>query len=306
MRLIGHLPDERLARRFADYLLVKQMASQVEAEADGRWAVWVHDDDHLDEAAAELASYRNQPEAKQFLAATAAAVELRAREATEQQDHASRARAGAQVFDQPWYARLGICTTTLILIAVAVFIAQLVNEVLVWKWLGIVPLTPDPDGGLSWTTRVNAGFLPEVRKGELWRLISPSFVHGGPLHILMNLLLLAQLASAIEARYGWNRLLALIISVAVFSNLLEYFFNSPAFCGLSGVVFGLFGFIWTQWKYYPGSGFIVPPNVTFLMLFWFVFCIVGLGGYIANFVHWGGLASGALIGYVTAMLSRPR
>ena len=54
MRLLGHLPDERLARRFADHLLVKRMASQVEAEPDGRWAVWVHDDDHLARAAEDL------------------------------------------------------------------------------------------------------------------------------------------------------------------------------------------------------------------------------------------------------------
>jgi len=301
MRLIGHLPDERLARRFADHLLVKHMPSQVEAEADGRWAVWVHDDDHLDGAAAELDTYRAQPEAQQFLAATTAAAELRAKAEAEQRTRISR--QPTRPFEQPWYAKLGICTTALILISVVIFALQLVNETLVWKWLGIVPIKPEAEGRLAW---LELGFLPEVRKGQLWRLISPSFVHGGPLHLLMNMLLLAQLASAIEARYGWNRLLVLILTVGVFSNLLEYIFNSPAFCGMSGVVFGLFGFIWTQWKYYPGSGFLVPPNVTFLMLFWFVFCIVGLGGYIANFVHWGGLASGALIGYVTAILSRPR
>lgn len=303
MRLIGHLPDERLARRFADYLLVKHMASQIEAEADGRWAVWVHDDDHLNEAATEFDAYRVQPDAQKFLAATSAAAAMREQTAAEQQAQAGRQRAHEQVFERPWYAKLGLCTSVLIGISVVVFVLQLVNEALVWKWLGIVSIKPEPDGRLSW---LDVGFLPEVRQGQLWRLISPIFVHGGPLHLLMNMLLMAQLASAIEVRYGWNRLLVLVISVAVFSNVLEYHFTSPAFCGMSGVVFGLFGFIWTQWKYYVNSGFTVPPNVTFLMLFLFVFCIIGGAGTIANFVHWGGLASGAFIGYVTALLSRPR
>lgn len=303
MRLIGHLPDERLARRFADHLLVKRMASQVEAEPDGRWAVWVHDDDHLARATEELASYRSQPDAQQFVAATATAAGLREQAAAEQRARADRQRAGSSIFERPWYARLGLCTTSLIAISVVVFILQLLNEALVWKWLGIVTIKPEPDGRLSW---FDVGFLPEVRRGQLWRLISPIFVHGGPLHLLMNMLLMAQLASAVELRYGWNRLLVLVVSVAAFSNLLEYQFTSPAFCGMSGVVFGLFGFIWTQWKYHPNSGFTVPPNVTFLMLFLFVFCIVGGSGTIANFVHWGGLASGAFIGYVTALLSRPR
>lgn len=303
MRLIGHLPDERLARRFADYLLVKSVPIQVESETDGRWAVWVHDDDHRDEASAELTSYQAQPEDRKYLAATAKATELRTKTTSDQQTKSTGQRQGEGSFARTWYERLGICTITLVALSVGVFALQLANETLIWQWLGIVAIRPEPDGALTWQ---NIGFLPEVRKGELWRLISPIFVHGDPLHLLMNMLLFAQLASAIELRYDWNRLLVLVLSVAVFSNLLEYTFSSPAFCGMSGVVFGLFGFIWTQWKYYPGSGFIVPPNITFMMIFWFVFCIVGLGGYIANFVHWGGLASGALIGYITAILSRER
>jgi GlpG protein len=303
MRLLGHLPDEKLARRFADYLSVQSMASQVEPEADGRWAVWVHDDDHLDAAATELASFHTRPEDQKYVSAAADAAKLREQEEKDEQARAKRTFDRGRLLEKSWLQRFGICTASFILLSVVVFAVQLANEALVWNWLGIVTLRPEEGGRLAW---LEVGFLPEVRSGQLWRLVTPIIVHGGPIHLLMNMLLFAQLGSAIEMRYGWNRLLVLILIVAAFSNLLEYLFTSPAFCGMSGVVFGLFGFIWTQWKYHPNSGFVVPPNLTLLMLFWFVFCIVGLGGTIANFVHWGGLASGALIGYVTAMLSRPR
>jgi GlpG protein len=301
MRLIGHLPDERLARRFADYLLVKKMASQVEPEANGQWAVWVHDDDHLDEAAEELKKYRVQPDDSRYRAAAAAAAERRINEQKELEERAKREHDRDRIFQRSLFERLGICTSILMMICIVVFAIQFVDPALIWKWLAMVPIRPVDGDKLAWTP---GGFLPEVRDGELWRLITPIFVHGGPVHLIMNLLLFAQLGSAIESRYGWNRLLTLVIVVAVFSNLIEYIFNSPAFCGLSGVVFGLFGFIWTQWKYFPGSGFVVPLNLTILMLFWFVFCITGLAGPIANFVHWGGLASGAVIGYLSALLSR--
>jgi len=301
MRLIGHLPDERLARRFADYLLIRSVASQVEPEADGQWAVWVHDDDHLDQAAAELMRYRAHPEESRYTDATAAAAERRRQEQQAAEAQARREFDQRRVMHRSLLERVGICTSLLILACLGVFLLQLYNEALAWKWLGIVPLEPRDGDKIAWT---DAGFLPEVRKGQLWRLVTPIFIHGDLLHLLFNLVFFGQLGSAIERRYGWNRLLALVLFVSIFSNVLEYRFSGPAFCGMSGVVFGLFGFVWTQWKYYPNSGFLVPPHITFLMLFWFVFCIVGLGGQIANFVHWGGLASGALIGYVSAVLSR--
>lgn len=301
MRLIGHLPDEKLARRFADYLLVKQVASQVEPEADGRWAVWVHDDDHVDDASDDLSKFRDKPADRTYITASAKAAEQRLKEERDAASQADREYDRQRMFQKSFIERLGYCTSLLILICVVVFAIQLVNETPVWNWLAMEKITPVEGDRLSWNDQ---GFLPEVRHGQMWRLVTPVFVHGGFLHLLMNMFLFAQLSSAIERRYGWNRLLPLVIVVAVFSNMLQYVFEGPAFCGLSGVVFGLFGFIWIQWKYYPNSGFIVPPNLTFIMLFWFVLCIVGLGGSIANFVHWGGLASGAVIGYVTARLSR--
>ena len=144
----------------------------------------------------------------------------------------------------------------------------------------------------------------EVRAGQLWRLFTPTFIQLDPMHILFNVLLLANLGGVVERRYGWHRLMIFVLAVSAISNVCEYRFVSPLFGGLSGVVFGLFGFVWTESKYNPNSDFVVPPMVTAMMLGWFVFCIVGLGGTVANFVHWGGLASGALIGRLAARLAR--
>ncbi|HAV64733.1 MAG TPA: hypothetical protein DCY13_20495 [Verrucomicrobiales bacterium] len=300
MRLIGHLPDEKLARRFADYLLVKDVKSQVEPEGGGQWAVWVHDDDHLEEATAELDQYRSRPDEQKYVAASAEAIQARQKETDELRRHAARQYDRERLNRRSFIDRLGKCTVALMVISllVTIYTGFGQNEA-AFNQFSIAEME-FKDGKIYWSRE----FLPEVRKGQFWRLFTPMFVHMDFIHILFNLLWLADLASAVERRYGWSRLLLLVLVVSAVSNLTEYIFVSPAFGGMSGVVFALFGFIWTQSKYCRVSGFVVPPLVSGLMIGWFVFCIVGLSGQVANFVHWGGLASGALIGYVSSLLQR--
>ncbi len=298
MRLIGHLPDEESARRFADFLLVESMESQVEPEAGGQWAVWVHDDEHLDQAASELEAYRREPGSKKYVGAAKPAAEKRAQEDAVHQDYVKRQFDRKSIWPGTLLSRAGTCTFALIGISVVVFILMQADESLVRKWLSIVKMNISGD-----SYRFDSRFLYDVRSGQAWRLFTPIFLHFDVMHILMNMWLLMDLGGAIERRYGAGWTLLLVLVVAAISNTLEYAFSSPGFGGMSGVVFGLFGFVLVQSKYNPFSNFYVSPMMTAILLFWFVFCIVGLPGEIANFVHWGGLASGAVIGYLCSLYS---
>ena len=53
MRQIGNLSSEQQARTFGDYLLTREIESQVDQAADG-WIVWALDEDNLEKARQEL------------------------------------------------------------------------------------------------------------------------------------------------------------------------------------------------------------------------------------------------------------
>lgn len=300
MRLIGHLPDEKLARRFADYLLVNNLPGQVEPEGSGQWAVWVLDDDHLEAAATELEAFRARPDLQQYLDATGQAAVRREQVVVDAQKAGARHIEFGRSDQGSLLQRVGRLTLVLMILSILVtFYTDFGDSEKAFNQFSITRMEFEGQK-VKWSRTP----FPEVRQGQVWRLVTPMFVHMDILHILFNLMWMAQLSTVVEKRYGWTRLLPLVLVVAAFSNTVEYLFVSPAFGGLSGVVFGLFGFVWTQSKYCRVSGFMVPPFITGLMIGWFIYCIVGLSGQVANFVHWGGLASGALIGYIASLLQR--
>ena len=54
----------------------------------------------------------------------------------------------------------------------------------------------------------------------------------------------------------------------------------------------------------PESGFYIHPNIVFLMVAWFLICMTGMVGNIANVAHGGGLAMGMLLGAAPALWKR--
>jgi GlpG protein len=146
-------------------------------------------------------------------------------------------------------------------------------------------------------------WLPEVRRGEIWRLFTPVLVHFGLLHILFNMLWLRDLGSMIEARQGSRMLLLLVLVLAAVSNVAQYGIDGPDFGGMSGVVYGLLGYIWMQGRFNPASQLSLQPQTVMLMIVWFFVCLSGLAGSIANTAHAVGLGIGIVWGFLAARLS---
>ena len=143
------------------------------------------------------------------------------------------------------------------------------------------------------------GGLPEIRGGELWRLLTPIFIHFGYLHIIFNMLWTWDLGRALELTQGTRRLSVLVVVLGVASNLLEYAWTGwVLFGGMSGVVYGLLSYIWIQGRLDPASPLRLHREIVILMVIWYVLGWTGFIGPIANMAHTGGLVGGLVLGWL--------
>jgi GlpG protein len=140
--------------------------------------------------------------------------------------------------------------------------------------------------------------LVAIRRGQVWRLVTPIFLHFGILHLVFNMFWLRDLGGMIELRRGTWRLALIVLAAAVIPNLAQYFWAGPFFGGMSGVVYALFGYVWIKGRYEPHLGLGVSQETAFIMLAWLVLCMTGWVGDIANAAHVAGLVVGVVIAYL--------
>lgn len=145
-----------------------------------------------------------------------------------------------------------------------------------------------------------------VLDGHVWRLIGPIFVHLGVAHILFNMMWLRSLGGTIEYARGTRRFLLLCLIIAVTSNIGQLFWAGPYFGGMSGVVFGLIGYVWMKGRTQPKLGLGLEHRVVVYSFLWLFLCMSGAIGRIANAAHLVGFIVGILIGARQAIWKKLR
>lgn len=279
MRLIGHLKNESSAKTLADYLVSLDIRNLVEPDAEG-WAIWVYSEDQIEAGRQALSNYLHNPGDNRFQHASqnAAVVDERKRREKAKFDERVHTR------DRIWVSSaIGPATLTLILVSVAVTLLNILN-----------PASPIID--LLSISQTIGRSLPEVRHGEIWRLITPIFIHYNLMHIVFNMLMLRDMGSLVESRQGAKVLILLAVTIGVGSNMGQYFYSGPGFGGMSGVLYGLLGYIWLRGQCDPASGLHLSPMTLAMMLVWFFLCLLNIIPGVANVCHAAGLLMGMIIG----------
>jgi GlpG protein len=152
----------------------------------------------------------------------------------------------------------------------------------------------------------------ELKKGELYRLFTPAFLHGSVLHILFNLIWIFTLMKQVEQKLGIFKTLILSLVIAAISNTVQYLISGPFFLGASGVVIGLACFIFAREKKAPWEGYTLSRMLIFFILAYvlllvalsigvFVFNLTSTKDFtfgIANTAHVVGGLIGFILGYL--------
>ena len=143
-------------------------------------------------------------------------------------------------------------------------------------------------------------FGPVVADGEWWRLITAAFLHGGLVHLAMNMLMLWWIGAPVEQAIGRARFLALYVVSGLGGSAGALFFSPESFTvGASGAIFGILGaaLVFEAQRNYVLGGSALSIIVLNLVLT-FAIPNISIGG------HLGGLAAGALGGLALSRFGR--
>jgi GlpG protein len=141
----------------------------------------------------------------------------------------------------------------------------------------------------------NGDVFASLFRGQVWRLVTPIFLHFDILHIVFNMLWLNDLGAVIEARRGPLFLLSMVAVIGIGSNLAQVWFVGPRFGGMSGVVYGMLGYVWLRGRFDPRSDLQLNRVIVVVMIGWLALGFVGFMS-MANAAHLGGLLLGAAWG----------
>jgi len=156
--------------------------------------------------------------------------------------------------------------------------------------------------------RVDA-LLGTLASGQVWRLLTPDLLHFSVMHLVFNAVMLWFLGSQIEALDGRRHIVGLILITSLGANIPQYLISGPLFGGLSGVVYGVLGYVWlvNQWR----PRFQFPPALMTVAVVWLLIGFTPLtqvliGANMANAAHLGGLVSGVLYGFILSVFRLQR
>jgi GlpG protein len=281
MRRIGDPLPERQAERLSAFLNAQGIEATVRSDDGGTGTIWVLDEDRLTAAETHFAAFRLAPDAASFNAPARPKPDTPARPS-------SRARhidVRSQIFQR---SRARSIPVTLASGAVSVFLTL----------IGSLPGAGRIMRSLYFSEYMGREF-PEIAAGQVWRLFTPIFMHGGFLHLFFNMLWLYQLGGMVESTEGSAYTMALILITGAACNTAQYLvLGSPLFMGMSGVVYALFGYIWMMSRFQAGTRYAMPRETVLIMLFWLGIGFLGLIQGVANTEHLVGLVLGVAWGYL--------
>ncbi len=167
-------------------------------------------------------------------------------------------------------------------------------NVLLWVVLEATGGSQDPENLLRFGAKSGRAILD----GEWWRLVTPVFLHSGPLHVIANSIGLIAFGGTVERLLGRANYLGVYLLSGVLGNIASFWAGPALGVGASGAVFGVAGalaaYLLRNRRLLGSFGRQALTSVAFLIGVNLVFGFVFPG--VDNAAHIGGLIGGAILG----------
>ena len=137
-----------------------------------------------------------------------------------------------------------------------------------------------------------------ILSGEWWRAFSGTLLHGGPDHLLGNLISLYILGIACEQAIGFTGVLAVYVASALGGSLLSIALSEGPSVGASGAIFGLMGAVILILHRHRNTLYVRDKRIGVVLAVWagYTFLLGAVNPMIDNGAHLGGFLAGAIVG----------
>ncbi len=137
-----------------------------------------------------------------------------------------------------------------------------------------------------------------VLHGQVWRLVTNTFLHFSPMHLIGNMIALIYVGSMIESKLGkWNFLLLYLLTGITASMVSVGWNYNVVSGGASGAIYGLFGILLAlaSTDFYERNARKAILMSTAILV---AITIIPIGRHIDHAAHFGGLISGYIFGLI--------
>ncbi len=184
------------------------------------------------------------------------------------------------------------CSKVLFLINLVVFVLMLASD----GWHGVFFIKPE----LLYAWGANIGAF--TVQGQYWRLISCLFVHGGILHLALNMYALVAFGPSVEAVFGQARFLLIYLLSGICGGLASMLWNpTQTSVGASSALMGTAGALLASLISQAGKS-KKSDRFHYPFVFLAIICASFLGGFFTpeldNAAHIGGFAGGLVCGLI--------
>jgi membrane associated rhomboid family serine protease len=151
-------------------------------------------------------------------------------------------------------------------------------------------------------------------RGAYWQFFTYMFLHGGMMHIFLNMFILLIFGVMVERELGWDRYLILYIISGLGSAGLYLILTGESMILMLGASGAIFAVLTAYGIMFPKNIIFVPPGIPMPAMFAVVFFVAielffgltGLEPGIANFGHLGGIVTGAALMFYWKRFARRR